>query len=298
MNAKGLFGTREPDGSVNLSDIVVPDSDPDGRKHRHGFFISEESARKFIERSCARGEKTTELSLPKEIVFDASYLQTLPFVFTLATRKVVAKIALASIAHKYGLSYALSSQFDGLRQVRTARTEREIPLRVFCNRNFMAAHARDAYQHSVMCYLSAGMKKGWALVTLFRGLSYVVEVTPNYQEQSSRMFSIFYDAALKKPLNPSFWPTKWWSSETCFQRIRSSRTKTRSTNSGFLLLRPIVPMLVSRSNKCDLRTRLRPALQQNVQSPGIRKRKQLARFQFQFGYQRPLQKPRHKSCRS
>lgn len=66
----------------------------------------------------------------------------------------------------------------------------------------MASHARDAYQHSVMCYLSAGKKKGWALVTLFGGLSYVVEVTDNYEEQSSRLFSIFYDAAVKKPLNP------------------------------------------------------------------------------------------------
>jgi hypothetical protein len=53
-----------------------------------------------------------------------------------------------------------------------------------------------------MCYLSAGKKKGWALVTLFGGLSFVVEVTPNYDGGSSRLFSIFYDAALKKPLNP------------------------------------------------------------------------------------------------
>ncbi len=53
-----------------------------------------------------------------------------------------------------------------------------------------------------MCYLSAGKKKGWALVTLFGGLSYVVELTGNYEERSSRLFSIFYDAAVKKPLNP------------------------------------------------------------------------------------------------
>jgi hypothetical protein len=52
-----------------------------------------------------------------------------------------------------------------------------------------------------MCYLSAGKKKGWALVTLFGGLSYVVEVTDSYEERSSRLFSIFYDAAVKKPLN-------------------------------------------------------------------------------------------------
>jgi len=33
-------------------------------------------------------------------------------------------------------------------------------------------------------------------------MHYFVEVTDSYQEASSRFFSIFYDAALKKPFNP------------------------------------------------------------------------------------------------
>ena len=202
MDAKGLFGKREADGTISLSDVVVSSMEPDGKTHRKGFFVSKASAEKFIERANARGEKTTELPVPEEVVLDASYTQTLPFVFTLEARKVAAKIALAAIAYKYGVPYALSAQFDVLRSARTATTEKEMPLRVFCNKNFMSALTRNAHQHSVMCYLSAGKKKGWALVTLFGGLSYLVEVTPNYDERSSRLFSIFYDAALKKPLNP------------------------------------------------------------------------------------------------
>jgi hypothetical protein len=201
-DAKGLFGKREADGTVTLSDVVVSTVEPDGKKHRRGFFVSEASAEKFLECARARGDKTTELPLPEEIVLDASFTQALPFAFSLEARKVVAKIALASIAYKYGVPFALSAQFDSLRQARTATTAREMPLRVFCNKNFMAAHTRNAHQHSIMCYLSAGKKKGWALVTLFGGLSYVVEATDNYQEPSSRLFSIFYDAALKKPFNP------------------------------------------------------------------------------------------------
>lgn len=187
---------------MSLSDVVVPNVEPDGKKHRQGFFVSKESAEKFIKRSQARGEKTTELSVPEEIVLDATYTQTLPFAFTLEARKVAAKIALASIAYNYGSHYALAPPFDELRLVRTATTEKELPLRVFCNKKFMAAHERNAYQHSVMCYLSAGMKKGWALVTLFGGLSYVVEVASRFKERTSRLFSIFYDAAAKKPLTP------------------------------------------------------------------------------------------------
>lgn len=202
MDAKGLFGKREADGTVTLSDVVVSSVEADGKKHRHGFFVSEASAEKFIERAKARGEKTTELPVPEDVVFDATYTQTLPFAFSIEARKVVAKIALASIAYKYGLPFALSTQFDSLRQVRTATIAKEIPLRLFCNKNFMATHTRHAHQHSVICYLSAGTKKGWALVTLFGALSYVVEVTARYEEPSSRLFSIFYDADLKKPFNP------------------------------------------------------------------------------------------------
>jgi hypothetical protein len=61
----------------------------------------------------------------------------------------------------------------------------------FSNKTFMAAHTRNAHQHSVMCYLSAGKKKGWALATLFGGLSYIVEFTCSFEERSSRLFSIF-----------------------------------------------------------------------------------------------------------
>jgi hypothetical protein len=202
MNVEGLFGFREADGTVSLSDVVLEEVKEDGKKHRQGFFVSKESADRFIARSVARGEKTTELPVPEEIVLDASFGQTLEFAFTLEARKVVGKIALAAIAHKYDLTYALSPQFDGLRQVRTAKTENELPLRVFCNKTFMGAHSRNAHQHSVMCYLSAGKKKGWALVTLFGGLSYIVEVTGKYDERSSRHFSIFFDASVKKPQNP------------------------------------------------------------------------------------------------
>jgi hypothetical protein len=62
----------------------------------------------------------------------------------------------------------------------------------------MDAQLRTARQHSVICYLSAGQKKGWAVVTLFGGLTYAVQVTENYAESSSKQFSIFYDAASKK----------------------------------------------------------------------------------------------------
>ena len=45
------------------------------------------------------------------------------------------------------------------------------------------------------------MRKGWALVTLFGGLSYLVEVAPSYAESRNKRFSLFYDAQSKEREN-------------------------------------------------------------------------------------------------
>jgi hypothetical protein len=46
------------------------------------------------------------------------------------------------------------------------------------------------------------MHRGWALVTLFGGICYLVAVTNDYTERESRQFSIFYDAAAKRCYTP------------------------------------------------------------------------------------------------
>jgi hypothetical protein len=53
-----------------------------------------------------------------------------------------------------------------------------------------------------MCYLSAGMRKGWVVVTLFGGLFYLVEATTEYSMSESKQFSIFYDASSKRRFSP------------------------------------------------------------------------------------------------
>jgi hypothetical protein len=53
-----------------------------------------------------------------------------------------------------------------------------------------------------MLYLSAGMEKGWAVVTLFGGTSYAIELTKHYRERSSRQFSLVYDTQLQQKVTP------------------------------------------------------------------------------------------------
>jgi hypothetical protein len=57
-------------------------------------------------------------------------------------------------------------------------------------------------QHTVRAYLSAGMHKGWASVTLFGGLSYIVELTRAFDERDSRHYSLFNDVECRTQFNP------------------------------------------------------------------------------------------------
>lgn len=93
-------GRRTPEGEIELYDFVSEAKVEDGKKVRHGFFVSAESAEKFLERSRRRGEKTTELGVPKELTLQSSAEQTITFAFTYEARQLAAKIALVSLAFR------------------------------------------------------------------------------------------------------------------------------------------------------------------------------------------------------
>lgn len=202
MDLQNLPAFMDGEGEINLSNVVRESVTQEGRKLRQGFFLTKQAGDKFAERGRAKGAEVKEREVPREIVIEAEYKITLPFVSSLEARKVAAKIALTAIAFQYGTAFALSPQFDPLRKAHLAKTVQDTRVWFFANQGFMSAHIRTAHQHSIMCYLSAGMRKGWALVTLFGGLSYLVEVTTDYVERESKQFSIFYDAATKKRINP------------------------------------------------------------------------------------------------
>jgi hypothetical protein len=146
----------------------------------------------------AKGHEVIEREVPGQIVIEAEYTLTTPFAFSIEARKVAAKIALTALALEYGIPFALSPQFDSIRQARVATGDRDLRVWIFANEGLMHAHLRTAHMHRVMCYLSAGWRKGWAVVTLFGGLTYRVDLATEYTEPSSRQFGIYYDGVRKR----------------------------------------------------------------------------------------------------
>jgi hypothetical protein len=123
------------------------------------------------------------------------------FAFLTETSRTVAKIALAAVAYRYGPSYALSAQFDDLRSfiLGTRLTHR---VTLFANSEVASDHLTSPLQHYVRAYLSCARRRGWAVVGLFGGLCYVVELTDAFSEPRDRMFSIFFDAQTGKTFEP------------------------------------------------------------------------------------------------
>jgi hypothetical protein len=117
-------------------------------------------------------------------------------------RKLAAKIALTSLAFQYGLEFALLEQFDRLRNIGNVTDIPNLPVHLFANEGLMSAYLKSPHQHSVVGYLSAGRKEGWALVTLFGGISYLIVLTEDYSGRESKQFSVFYDAETRARFNP------------------------------------------------------------------------------------------------
>jgi hypothetical protein len=201
LDMKNLPAFIDGAGEIKLLDTVTESKTEDGRTIRHGFFLTKEGGDKFVERGRAKGARLIERSVPEQIVIDTGYNQTTQFAFSLEARKVAAKIALSAIALEYGVPFALSPQFDMVRQARTATGNRDLRVWIFANEGLMSANLRTAHQHSVVCYLSPEWRKGWVVVTLFGGVTYRVDVTTDYTERE-KQFSIFYDAVTRKRMNP------------------------------------------------------------------------------------------------
>ena len=201
---KGVDMTDLPafvDGThdIRIESTVRDSATAQGRKMRSGLFKNARDAEVFISRETAKGGELIERPMPDQIVVQSNYVLRTRFAFTVPMRKMVAKIAFAAVAYRYGTEYACERAFDQIRRAATATGDRDLAVWIFANNGFMSAYTKHASQHSVMCFFSAEWKRAWAVVTLFGGLTYRVNLTDRYDGRDQQ-FSIFYDAISRKKM--------------------------------------------------------------------------------------------------
>jgi len=208
---------RTPDGDVIPRDFVHENKTADGIEKR-GFFTSEAPARKFGDKARLRGA-SVQTFRPAPVTARPTAMVPFEFAFASETLRTVAKIALAAVAYEYGSSYALTARFDKLRSF-ILGLEPTHRVTLFANPEVASDHLRSPLQHCVRAYLSADRRRGWAVVSLFGGLCYVVELTDTFDEPRSRMFSIFFDAQIGK----IFAPIVLYDEQGILGRVLSTRT--------------------------------------------------------------------------
>ena len=202
---EAFSGIRKPTGELVFQPKVLELPPANGKKVTRGIFINDDvAAEKFASRRSARGENINdsgEKLVPKDVVIQAVSTQTLEFAFTPEAKRTAAKCALVALAHQYGIDYARSPHFNNLRNA-IMNAPDALPVNIFANRDFKDACLRSPCHHSVIAYLSGGMRKAWAVVTFFGGVSYIVELTDSFNEPQSRKFMLFYDAETQQIFNP------------------------------------------------------------------------------------------------
>lgn len=192
---------RNADGEIELQNFVQEIPLEGGGIERRGFFVTPRDAERFERRAISRGERTVADHDGRDVVIQPTTDVHLNFVRSIEARRVAAKVALVAVAWEFGIDYALNPMFDALRTfVLTGNAHP--PVALFFNEFFAAAERRTAYQLSVVSYLSAGLHKGWAIVTLFGGLFYIVQTTDAFEERESRSFSLHYDVEVGCVQNP------------------------------------------------------------------------------------------------
>jgi hypothetical protein len=216
-----LSGMLRPDGQMDLRNVINSEKLEDGRTRWRGLFVTPEDAEKWSANKRKHGAEVTDVPLPTDLTFEPVSEQTLQFAFCHAMKQTAAKVALVGLAYKYGIDYALSPQFDKLRERIFLPN---VPAHIFANEDFAAYQVRTPRQHSVIKRLNAQLKNGWSVVTLFGGLSYLVHVTDQFDERASRSFSIHYDVEQQKEYNPVVLTDEWG----LIQKVLSTTTKFES----------------------------------------------------------------------
>jgi hypothetical protein len=181
-----------PDGSVQLKRIVTKIVKPDGKTEYLHQFLTERQRERLEAESKEKGWQLIQEG-PGELEQAEIHIGgELEVIGSRDGRRTVAKIAFMGLAFRAGVNVARSDAFGELRNYIVNEAE-TVPVRQFVHQGFMDGVQQGPHQHSIIIAARHDRRRVDAIVRLFGGLCYFVEMS-NHYEGADFLATTVYDA--------------------------------------------------------------------------------------------------------
>jgi hypothetical protein len=172
-----------------------------GKKVTDYFLFSDKKAEEVEERLRRRGERLLQPFTPqgvRNIEFEPQSFMPLDFLAEPIALRSATMIAYFAMAKVVGRTFAESAAFSDVRGY--LLTGIGSPSRLFVSESFARNTQIGPHQHMVQVYCNGGDHTVFGIVGLFGGLTYLVQLSANYQG-ADYGFTYAYDA-LKRERTP------------------------------------------------------------------------------------------------
>jgi HNH endonuclease len=192
VNGKELGAKLMSDGTTQLKPVFTK-TVKDGVTEIVGEHLTENQKKEWYEKVKKGGwELIEETVTPGGQKADGSFSGELDFIDAPEMLRMVTKTAYTALALRVGADFAMRDTFNDAREF--IRTGKGTPsAKLFLNKDFLAACCQGPHQHSVVLVGRKDKHSVDAIVRLYGGLSYFVNLASNY-EGADFFDTMVYDA--------------------------------------------------------------------------------------------------------
>jgi hypothetical protein len=190
LDGKEVDAWLMQDSTVMLKPVVTKES-KDGVEETVFKHLSEEHQARLRQKAKEKGWELIEEHNPAREA-EGSFSGDLDFLNSQEMLRTAAKIAYTALAHRMGSGFAQSGSFNDLSAY--VRTGDGAPrTKLFLNERFLGASAQGPHQHSVIIVGRRDKRRVDAIVRIFGGLCYFVNLSEKY-DGADFFDTLVYDA--------------------------------------------------------------------------------------------------------
>jgi hypothetical protein len=178
--AKKAYDAKlEGGGKLRLIPEITQNMMEDGKREITYRFLSDEAKGSLAQKAKARGHELVELGPGEPEEAEVHFGGDIHLVGCAEGLRMAAKIAYVGLARYCGMALATSEQLSDVRRYVLEGTGTPVA-RLFLNERYMQAVQQGPHQHSLTLAGRNDKKRVDAIVRLFGGLCYFVQLSTNY----------------------------------------------------------------------------------------------------------------------